>query len=102
MSKIFKSCMFFICLFLLSCENSGNEGLSELVKKVDKILAKQDQIVKSLALLQKDIKSNPAKPQANNKPTADPNKVYNIPIGDSYVKGNKNAPITMIKFTDFQ
>ena len=26
----------------------------------------------------------------------------NIPIGDSYVKGNKNAPITMIKFTDFQ
>ena len=76
--------------------------MSELANKVDKILAKQDQIVNSLAQLQKDVKSNPSKPQANNKPTANPNKVYNIPIGDSYVKGNKNAPITMIKFTDFQ
>ena len=73
-------------------------------KKIDKILAKQDQIVNSLAQLKKDIKASPQPQQANKKqpPTADPNKVYNIPIGDSYVKGNRNAPITMIKFTDFQ
>ena len=38
----------------------------------------------------------------NSKPIADPNKIYNIPIGGSFVKGNKDAPITMIKFTDFQ
>ena len=35
-------------------------------------------------------------------PQADPNKVYNIPIGDSYSKGPKDAAVTIIEWSDFQ
>lgn len=32
----------------------------------------------------------------------DPNKVYNIPLGDAPFKGPKDAPITIVVFNDFQ
>ena len=32
----------------------------------------------------------------------DPNKIYNIPVGDSPFKGPKDAPITVVVFNDFQ
>lgn len=32
----------------------------------------------------------------------DPNKIYNVPIGDAPNKGTKNAPITIVMFQDFQ
>ena len=35
-------------------------------------------------------------------PQADPNKVYNIPIGDSFSKGPKDAAVTIIEWSDFQ
>lgn len=35
-------------------------------------------------------------------PTQDFNKVYNIPLGTSAIKGNKNAPVTVVEFSDFQ
>ena len=38
----------------------------------------------------------------NEPPKADPNKVYNIPIGDSFAKGPKDAAVTIIEWTDFQ
>ena len=42
--------------------------------------------------------------QANKKepPKADPNKVYNIPIGDSFSKGPDDAAVTIIEWSDFQ
>lgn len=33
---------------------------------------------------------------------ADANKVHNIPIGTSPVKGEKGAPVTIVEFSDFQ
>ena len=35
-------------------------------------------------------------------PQADPNKVYNIPIGDSFSTGPVDAAVTIIEWMDFQ
>ncbi len=35
-------------------------------------------------------------------PAEDFSKVYSIPAGDSFVRGNKNAKITIVEFLDFQ
>jgi protein-disulfide isomerase len=36
------------------------------------------------------------------QPSEDPNKVYQVEAGNSYAKGPKNAPITVLIFSDFQ
>jgi protein-disulfide isomerase len=36
------------------------------------------------------------------RPQADPNKVYDLPIGKSPVKGPEDAPVVMLEFSDFQ
>lgn len=33
---------------------------------------------------------------------ADVDKVHDIPLGSSYIKGDKNAPVTIVEFSDFQ
>ena len=38
----------------------------------------------------------------NSRPPEDMNKVYNIPVGVSSILGNKNAPVTITEFSDFQ
>ena len=32
----------------------------------------------------------------------DPNKVYDVPVGKSYFKGGKNAPVELVLFSDYQ
>ena len=41
-------------------------------------------------------------PKKQEQPKADPNKVYDIPIGKSVVLGNPAAKVTIIEWTDFQ
>jgi len=36
------------------------------------------------------------------RPTIDWNKVYKIPIGSSYIRGKKDAKVTIVEFSDFQ
>tara|TARA_B100000676_G_C17623257_1_gene602776 strand:+ start:111 stop:410 length:300 start_codon:yes stop_codon:yes gene_type:complete len=90
----------FIGLFLFSC--SDLKTLSEDVKKV-----KQDQslIIQKLNSLEKKMadvaKASPSN-KKNDKPKADPNKVYDIADAGSITFGNPNAPVTLIKWTDFQ
>ena len=90
----------FIGLFLFSC--SDLKTLSEDVKKV-----KQDQslIIQKLNSLEKkmaDVAKAPPSNKKNDKPKADPNKVYDIADAGSITFGNPNAPVTLIKWTDFQ
>ena len=91
----------FLGLFLFSC--SDLKALSEDVKKIG-----QDQslILSKLNLLEKKIAevSKPAPPsnKKNDKPKSDPNKVYTIADAGSITLGNPKAPITVIKWTDFQ
>ena len=72
-------------------------GVEEELKKINQ---KLDGISKRLGALEKKVAA-PA-PKNNNKKQADPNAVYNVPIGDSVVLGNPEAKITITKWTDFQ
>jgi protein-disulfide isomerase len=64
------------------------------------ILTKLDNLAKG----QKQILAKaPAAAAAPAGPAAeDPNKVYDIPIGKSYVKGPKDAAVTIVEYSDFQ
>ena len=73
-------------------------GVEEELKKINQ---KLDGISKRIGALEKKVASAPA-PKNNNKKQADPNAVYNVPVGDSVVLGNPNAKVTIVKWTDFQ
>ena len=62
------------------------------------ILKKIQSIDKSIANLTLANKNRPAKTQ---QPKADPNKVYSVKIGNSFVQGNKNAKVTIIEWADY-
>ena len=100
--------LFFIitAVFLVSCEmdnqsvvedklNDIGDNQKVLLKKIDSM----DKSIKNLALANKN---KPANNKKDQPPKADPNKVYNIPIGDSFSKGPDNAAVTIIEWSDFQ
>ncbi len=70
-------------------------------KKLDNIEATQQEILAKLDKIEEEQK-NMSKAFQPRKPTVDYNKVHNFPIGTSAVKGNKNAPVTIVEFSDFQ
>ena len=79
--------------FALGC--TADKKLGEIEKNQKNILEKltviegnQDKILKG------------AKP--GKRPSVDVNKVHNIPIGKSPVKGDVTAPVTIYEFSDFQ
>ena len=80
----------------------------ELEKAISKVQDNQKIILKKIENLEKGqagLKKNLASKDSNKKqdrPKSDPNKVYNVPVGNSFVKGNKNAPVTITYWTDFQ
>ena len=99
--------LFFFSIIALSfsCSNVDNSKLEQKLNEVtdgQKLLLKKidsmDKAIANLALANKN------KPADNKKqpPKADPNKVYNIPIGDSFTKGPSDAAVTIIEWTDFQ
>ena len=106
-SKVVK--LFFIGLAgtLISCSIENNENSNQLI---DELKDGQGVILKKIASLEKSINNlalaSKNKPAAENKkqqpPQADPNKVYNIEVGDSFTIGPKNAKVTIIEWMDFQ
>ena len=70
--------------------------------RIEAVQATQQQILAKLEELKKDIASKPAAPAAAARPQADPNKVYEIPVASSAVRGPKDAPVTITMFSDFQ
>ena len=82
-----------ISLFLISCVDKG---------KIENIEEQLTNIHATLTKLEEKIDKLPRTAAAPRKPTVDYNKVHNLPLGTSAIKGNKNAPVTIVEFSDFQ
>ena len=92
---------------LISCSIENNENSDQTINELKD---GQQVILKKIASLEKSVANlavaSKNKPAADNKkqqpPQADPNKVYNIEISDSFTIGPKNAKVTIIEWMDFQ
>ena len=94
-------------LLLISCFEADTASLEKEISKVQDnqkiILQKIESLEKGQQGLRKNLASNAkANPKKDNKPQADPNKVYNVAVGNSVVKGNPNAKVTITEWMDFQ
>ena len=89
-------------LLLISCFEADTANLEKAISKVQD---NQKIILQKIEGLRKNIAST-GKPKAdqkkNNRPQADPNKVYTVAVGNSVVKGNPNAKVTITEWMDFQ
>jgi protein-disulfide isomerase len=85
-----------VCLLaLLAGCGSNSEDMKKLEESQREILAK-------LTNLEKKIEELSGRPRAMQRSQIDPNKVYDIPAGDSPFKGPANAPVVLTEFADFQ
>jgi len=84
----------------LAASGCAQKSDVEAVQATQKeILAKLEKIEKDQGTILAKVQAGPAAPQ---RPQVDPNKVYEIPVGDSAVRGPKDAPVTIVMFSDFQ
>ena len=85
-----------IGLATLSACGASPGDVEEIKKGQKDILAKLDNVEKAVQKVQAAAPAQPPRPQT------DPNKVYDIPIGGSPVKGPKTAKVSIVEFSDFQ
>jgi len=81
-------------------QNSNTEILSKILKEIEELKKSQDKTQKAINDLSGEIKLRKGKNAA--PPSDNKSAVKNVPIGNSMVLGNPKAPITVVKWTDFQ
>jgi protein-disulfide isomerase len=89
-----------VCLGLVACTvetDLGPDGLKDLREGQKAILERIEKIEKTQKEMLASLKS-----KSRQRPTVDYNKVYDIKIGQSPVRGAKDAKVTLIEFSDFQ
>ena len=64
---------------------------------IEELRARDDEILERLAKLEEGQKQEGAQRQPE-----DPDKVYTIPLGDSPVRGNPEARVAIVEYSDFQ
>ena len=84
---------------------SNQQDIQEQIVQIKALQSNQQDILKKIQKMEKSIvnltlanKSRPAKTQ---QPKSDPNKVYSVKIGNSFVQGNKKAKVTIIEWADY-
>lgn len=75
-------------VFTVGCQKKDNQLLDRITKLEQRI----DVLEKRLS----------AAPGAQQQAQAEQTSAYDLPVGQSYVMGNPNAPITLVKFSDYQ
>src|SRR5688572_19385170 len=80
---------------LLGC-GATPQDVDELKKNQKDILAKLDALTGEV----KKVQTAGARPAGPAQP--DPNKVYALNVGSSPIKGPKEAPVTIVEFSDYQ
>jgi protein-disulfide isomerase len=74
--------------------------LSEIKETQKQILERLDEQDKVLKDIQTKLQQMPGTAAA--RPQIDPNKIYQIALGTSAIRGPKAAPVTIVEFSDFQ
>ena len=91
---------------LISCNTTNNSGMEQAINEIKDnqkvILKKIESLDKSITNLALARNNKPADKKKQQPPQADPNKVYNVEIGDSFTIGPQNAKVTLIEWMDFQ
>ena len=104
--KLIKLIVASVAGLFIACNTTNNPGLEQAINEMKD---GQQVILKKIATLEKSLnnlalanKNKPANSKKQQPPAADPNKVYNVPVGDSFTKGPANAAVTIIEWSDFQ
>ena len=89
-----------VCAGLVACSmgTDSGEGLKELQAGQKAILERMEKIETG----QKQLLASLQKKPSPKRPSIDYNKVYDIKIGKSPVRGAKDAKVTLVEFSDFQ
>jgi len=86
-------CALFAAGALAGCSRQAEKDIAEIRAKQDEILAKLQAIQEA---------QNRQQAARQGPPPEDYNKVYDIPVGDSPVRGDADAKVTIVEYSDFQ
>jgi len=84
-----------LSLLLVAACNPSKQDLDEL-------RAQQHQILAKLGEIEKKLDAAPAARAPRGRTGPDPEKVHELPVGKSPVKGPEAAPVTIVEFSDYQ
>lgn len=94
-----RACVLLIPAVLLAALAVGCGGNDDAL---DEVRRQQREIIARLGEIEKKLERSAARPAAARASGPDPQRAYELPVGDSPIKGPENAPITIVEFSDYQ